>query len=197
MPFGYPLFVELAGRRCVVIGADAVREGKVEALREAGATDIAVLERGWRPEDLNGAFLCVASSPDAAERDRIAKEARARGVLVNVMDDIPNCDWAAPAVLRRGGLAIAVSTGGRSPALARRLREELAERFGDEWGEIVEVLREVREATNRSLPDLSERSRRWRRALDLEEAEGLARAGRLGELRTRLIDRLTSAEVRA
>lgn len=197
MPFGYPVLLELAGKRAVVIGAAAVRRGKADSLLAAGA-DVTVLDEGdWRPSDLDGAFICVASSSDPTERRRIARAARERGVLVNVIDDIPNCDFAAPAIVRRGDLVIAIATGGASPALARRLREELSERFGPEWTEILDVLREVREEMLPFLPDLGVRSRRWRDALDAEEAELLVRGGRRDELKARLLRRLAGEEVRA
>jgi len=106
------------------------------------------------------------------------------------MDDVANCDFAAPAIVRRGDLAIAISTGGRSPALARRLRELLGDRFGPEWAEILDVLRAVRDETGPRLPDLAERAERWQRALDLDEAEELIRSGRSEELRSRLLERL-------
>ncbi|MGZ4108856.1 MAG: precorrin-2 dehydrogenase/sirohydrochlorin ferrochelatase family protein [Actinomycetota bacterium] len=194
MPFAYPVFLELEGKRAVVIGSGAVREGKAEQLRAAGAHVDVLGDGAWTPADLDGAFLCMASSADPVERDRIAAEARARGVLVNVMDDISNCDFAAPAVVRRGDLVLAISTGGRSPALARRLREELEARFGDEWAEILDVLRDVRERTLPALPDLRERASRWRAALDLDEAEALVREGEGGELRRRLLERLLDRE---
>jgi precorrin-2 dehydrogenase/sirohydrochlorin ferrochelatase len=194
MPFAYPVFLELEGRRAVVIGSLAVREGKDDQLRAAGATVEVFGDGAWRPEDLDGAFVCVGSSPEDAERDRIAREARARGVLVNVMDDVPNCDFAAPAVVRRGDLVLAISTGGRSPALTRRLRENLEARFGPEWATVLEVLREVREQTLSALPDLGVRARRWHEALDLDEAEELVRAGCADELRRRLLDRLLDRE---
>ena len=146
MPFGYPVMLELAGRRCVVIGSLAVREGKVEGLLAAGATDVLVVasapdarltdleelpevvveRRTWRADDLNGAFVVVASSADAGEREAIAREARCRRALVNVMDDIPNCDWSAPAIVRRGELVLSIATGGASPALAKQLRAALS-----------------------------------------------------------------------
>ncbi len=190
MPFAYPVFLELDGRRAVVIGSLAVRDGKADQLRTAGARVDVFDDGAWSPEDLDGAFVCVASSSDPDERDRIAAAARSRGVLVNVMDDVPNCDFAAPAVVRRGDLVLAISTGGRSPALARRLRERLEDRFGPEWATVLDVLREVREETMSSLPDLRTRSERWAAALDLDEAEELAREGRPGELRRRLRARL-------
>jgi precorrin-2 dehydrogenase/sirohydrochlorin ferrochelatase len=206
MAFGYPVMLELRGRRCVVIGETAVRERKVEGLLAAGADDVVVVapgagdvppgvevrRRGWSPEDLDGAWLVVASSDAASERDEIAREARARGALVNVMDDVANCDWAAPSVVRRGDLVFAIATGGGSPALARALRIELSATFGPEWAEVVRVLREVRDETLPELPDLRERARRWRASLDLHEAAELAAVGEFEELRDRLLARLRS-----
>jgi precorrin-2 dehydrogenase/sirohydrochlorin ferrochelatase len=132
----------------------------------------------------------VAASSDPAERASIAAEARARGVLVNVMDDVPNCDFAAPAVVRRGDLTIAIGTGGRSPALARRLREDLSERYGPEWTEAMRVIGDVRADTLSALPDLADRARRWAAALDLDELLELVRAGRSTEAAGRLTARL-------
>ena len=197
MPFAYPVFLELSGKRAVVIGAQAVAEGKAAALAAAGA-EVTVLENGaWSPADLEGAFVCVAHSSDPSERDAIALAARDRGVLVNVMDDVSNCDFAAPAVVRRGDLVLAISTGGRSPALARKLREELEDRFGPEWADVVDVLLEVRQETLALLPDLPERSRRWSGALDLEEAATLVASGRRDELKASLLGRLLGQEVGA
>jgi precorrin-2 dehydrogenase/sirohydrochlorin ferrochelatase len=217
MGFGYPVLLELAGRRCLVVGARAVREGKVEGLLDAGADDVAVIaegqptrldvlerdprirveRRGWRPSDLDGAFLVVGWCRDPRDRDRLAAEARARGALVNVIDDVPGCDFAAPAVVRRGELIIAIGTGGASPALARKLREELEVRFGPHWAELAELLREVRSLVSPLLPDLAERSRRWQAALHLAEAERLVRERRGEELRQELIRRLVGTEVPA
>jgi precorrin-2 dehydrogenase / sirohydrochlorin ferrochelatase len=197
MPFAYPVLLELSGRRAVVIGSLALHERKDVALRDAGA-EVEVFANGrWRPEDLDTAFVCVASSDDPAERDAIADAAGDRGVLVNVMDDVPNCDFAAPAVVHRGDLLIAIGTGGRSPALARKVREDLEERYGEEWAEVLEVVGAVREETLEALPDLSVRARRWRRALDLDEAAALVRAGLPDELRRRLMERLLAGEEEA
>jgi siroheme synthase-like protein len=207
MSFGYPVMLELSGRRCVVIGAQAIREGKVEGLLAAGADDVLVVEpsvddrfdgvvgvrverRAWRPGDLDGAFLAVASSDDGVTRAAIAREARARSILVNVIDDIPHCDWSAPAVVRRGDLVLAIGTGGVSPAVARLVRERLQTEFGAEWVEVLRVVGEVRRDTLPSLPDLRARAERWQKSLDLDEAAGLVRDGRAEELRTLLRERL-------
>jgi len=195
MPFSYPVFLDLTGRRAVVIGSLALRERKDVALRDAGAVVEVFANGAWTPSDLDGAFIVVASSDDATERDAIADAARERGALVNVMDDVPNCDFAAPAIVRRGDLAIAIGTGGRSPAIARKVREELEERYGPEWGEVLEIVGEVRAETVAELPDLRVRAARWHRALDLDEAAALVRAGRGVELRRRLVERLLPEEV--
>jgi len=209
MAFGYPISLEVKGRRAVVIGREAVVQGKADALMEAGARVVVVAEgpqgplarlkqdpratvfrRRYRRGDLEGALVCVASSEDPSERDAIYREAQSGGVLVNVMDDIPHCDFAAPAVVRRGDLVIAISTGGRSPALARRLRVELSEQFGPEWQEFVELLGEVRLETLADLPEIGERSRRWQQALHVDELLGLIREGRRDEARSMLLARL-------
>jgi precorrin-2 dehydrogenase / sirohydrochlorin ferrochelatase len=95
-----------------------------------------------------------------------------------------------PALVRRGELLLAVGTGGASPALARMLRERLEVEFGPEWGEALSVLRQVREETLPLLPDFGDRARRWREALDPDEAATLIRDGRRGELVDRLRARL-------
>ena len=151
---------------------------------------MAVERRTWRADDLNGAFIVVAASRDADERSAIAREARRRHALVNVMDDIPNCDWSAPGVVRRGDLVLAIATGGASPALAKKLRAQLSAEFGEVWSEVLEVLRTVREETLPQLPDLTTRGRRWGDALDLDEAVALVRDDRSDDLADLLRDRL-------
>jgi siroheme synthase-like protein len=187
-----------------------VREHKVEALLAGGATDVLVVatepqthlaslatvggvtveRRGWRPEDLDGGVIAIAHDEDPAVRTAIARAARERRVMVNVVDDIPNCDWAMPSVVRRGELVMAIGTGGASPALSKKLRAQLEGEFGPEWAEVLRVLREVRGATLAALPELGERAARWAAALDLAEAAELVRAGRGEELRARLTTRL-------
>ncbi|MGZ8565726.1 MAG: precorrin-2 dehydrogenase/sirohydrochlorin ferrochelatase family protein [Actinomycetota bacterium] len=207
--FGYPVNLELRGRRVVVIGGVPAREGKVDGLLAGGADDVLVVgedlpdeldggadggvrveRRRWRPEDLDGALLVIAHDPDPRERLAIALAARDRGALVNMVDDIPNCDVAMPAVVRRGDLLVAIGTGGASPAVASILRRRLETEYGPEWGELLRVVREVREETLADLPDLRVRGERWRAALDPDEAAGLVRMGRSEELHELLRARL-------
>ena len=196
-PFGFPVLLELAGRRCVVIGELPIRESKVEALLAGGATDVLVVStapgdrlddlelvdgvrvarRAWTSADLTGAFLVIAHDVDPHERSRLSLAARGAGALVNVVDDIPACDWAMPAIVRRGELLLAIGTGGASPALARKVRERLENANPPEGLQLLE-------------PDVRERSARWREALDPDEAAALVQAGCADELRGRLVTRL-------
>jgi precorrin-2 dehydrogenase/sirohydrochlorin ferrochelatase len=210
MPFAFPISLDLAGHRCVVIGTLPVSEGKVDALLAGGATEVVViatapegtladlegkyavrvLRREWEPADLDHGTLCIGWAPSQDERDRLAREARSRGVLINVVDDIANCDWAMPSIVRRGELVLAISSGGASPALTKKLREHLQNEFGEEWAGVLVVLREVREETMPLLPDFGIRAQRWSAALDLDEATALVRSGGAEELRRRLRERL-------
>ncbi|MEA2579242.1 MAG: precorrin-2 dehydrogenase [Actinomycetota bacterium] len=210
MPFAFPISLDLAGHRCVVIGTLPVREGKVDALLAGGATEVVViatapegaladlegkyavrvLRREWEPADLDHATLSIGWAPSQDERDRLAREARSRGVLINVVDDIANCDWAMPSIVRRGELVLAISSGGASPALTKKLREHLQNEFGEEWAGVLVILREVREETMPLLPDFGIRAQRWSAALDLDEATALVRSGGAEELRRRLRERL-------
>jgi precorrin-2 dehydrogenase/sirohydrochlorin ferrochelatase len=150
----------------LVVGAGAVGEAKVKSLLRAGAKVRVVAPRatravrawrragkvcwearGFKPADLDGVFLVVAATPQggAELHEQIFQEARRRGVLCNVVDDPARCDFYYPAVVRRGHLQIAISTGGRSPALAQHLRKELEQQFGPEYETWIEQLGEARE----------------------------------------------------
>jgi precorrin-2 dehydrogenase/sirohydrochlorin ferrochelatase len=149
----FPMFLKLARRRCLVVGAGTIAEGKIAGLLEAGArvrvvapqatTAIAAwarerrilwIQRAFEPEDLDRAFLVVAATSSIKVHRIVFREARRRGVLCNAVDEPARCDFYYPAVVRRGDLQIAISTGGRSPALAQRLRRELEAQFGHEYG---------------------------------------------------------------
>jgi len=124
-----------------VVAPEATEQ--VRAAARAGK--IRWLERAVAPEDLDGMFLVVAATDSAAVHESVYREARRRGVLCNVVDDPPRCDFYYPAVVRRGPLQIAISTSGRSPALAQHLRQQLERQFGVEFGDWVEKLGTVRD----------------------------------------------------
>jgi len=160
----FPIFLKLVGRRCVVVGAGPVGESKIESLLLAGAEVRVVAPRatrvvgawartgkirwearGFRRSDLNGVFLVVAATSSAELHEEIFQEARRRGVLCNIVDDPARCDFYYPAVVRRGHLQVAISTGGRSPALAQQLKKELEKHFGPEYEAWVEQLGKARQ----------------------------------------------------
>jgi precorrin-2 dehydrogenase/sirohydrochlorin ferrochelatase len=159
--FAYPIALDLSGRRAVVVGGGEVALRKARALADAGAhvrvvapTLVAGFTEDGRFEclaaryerhHLEGALVAVAATDDEAVNRRVAEDARAVGVLVNVVDRPELCDFIGPAQVRRGDLLIAISTGGAAPSLARRLRERLEKEFGPEYATLLEVLREVRE----------------------------------------------------
>jgi siroheme synthase-like protein len=202
MAFAYPVSLEVAGRRTVVIGGATLADDRIQALLAAGAQVTAIVEhptealeelgrsravtlirRSYRRGDLRGAFLAVAATGDAAVNARIFGEAEKRRVLLNAVDDAGHCHFAVPSILRRGDLIVAVSTGGKSPALARRLRQALAEEVGPEYGVLVDLLGQVRRemlAQRTTAP--ATWARRWRHALD-HDLIGLVRQGRLGDVR--------------
>lgn len=150
-------------RQSVVIGGGRVASRKVEGLLSAGAKvklvspslvpdleiladagAIEVLPRSYEEGDLAGAFLVIAATDDPQVNRRVWAEALQRGCLINVVDDPQHSNFTLPAVVRRGEMSIAISTGGSSPALARRLRERIESLVGPEYAVLTELLAELR-----------------------------------------------------
>lgn len=159
----FPAFLKLAGRRCLVVGAGRVAEEKISGLLLTGAEirvvapqatprirawarlkKIRVVSRPFRSSDLSGTFLVVAATSSRALHAAIYIQARRRGVLCNVVDDPDHCDFYYGAVVRRGALQIAISTEGHSPALAQRLRKQIAREFGPEYESWLAEIGEMR-----------------------------------------------------
>ena len=174
----FPMFVKLAGRQCLVVGAGAIAEAKIDGLLRAGAQvrvvapdatgaiaalagegRIAWEPRSFQPSDLDGAFLVVAATSSRAVNEAVYREAEARRVLCNTVDQPELCHFYYPAVVRRGDLQIAVSTGGKSPSLAHRLRVELEEQFGPEYEAWLEWLGAARKTVMAQQPDPEKRKR--------------------------------------
>jgi precorrin-2 dehydrogenase/sirohydrochlorin ferrochelatase len=159
--FAYPVVFNLSGRRAVVVGGGEVALRKARALADAGAQVRIVapkftagfaedgrfecLAERYEKRRLEGARVVVAATDDEGVNRQVAEDARAAGVLVNVVDRPELCDFIVPAQVRRGELLIAISTSGAAPALAKRLRERLEKEFGPEYATYLAVLREVRE----------------------------------------------------
>ncbi len=156
----YPVFLDLRDKLCVVIGGGRVAQRKVESLVSAGARvkvisgdildeissiDGVILEkRKYEDGDLKGAFLVIAATDDPDENLKITREAKARGILLNVVDKIELCNFIMPSVVEKGPLKIAISTGGFSPALARRLRVKIGKYIGEEFEILARILARIR-----------------------------------------------------
>lgn len=155
--------LDLGGRLVLLVGGGAVAARKLASLLEAGARvrlvspelapeteaqadneGVELLSRGFEPHDLDGAWLVVCATDDEALNRSVAAAANEARVFVNVVDVPPLCSFIVPAVLHRGELTVAVSTGGASPAAARRLRQSLDRQFGPEWGPYLAILRAAR-----------------------------------------------------
>ena len=162
----YPVFLDLRGQRCVVIDGGPAAAEKARGLREAGADVRVILANDYRRGDLAGARLAIDAGGDPAITARVRQEADAEGVLLNVMDAPAQCDFIAPAVVKRGALQVAISTSGESPFLASALRRRLEGSLGEEWREFVRLVGEVRRDLRRRKVPLNEQTRIYQRLLD-------------------------------
>lgn len=187
----YPIcLVNLQDKRCLVVGGGVVAERKVCSLLQVEARVTVVspiltvglrqlVEEGhveWEPReyqqgDLAGAFLVIGATDDVDTNEQVWREAVGRGLLVNIVDDLARCNFIVPSLVRQGDLCLAVSTGGKSPALAKRLRERLEAEFGPEYAEFVALLGDLREKVKAQYPEAEERKARWYRLVDSDIIE--------------------------
>jgi len=205
----YPAFLDLTGHPVLVVGGGPVAEGKVEGLLAAGAhvtvvsptvtprlegwvvaCRIALIARAYEPGDLAGCRLVFAATDDPAVTAAVAADGRARGIWLNAADEPARCDFILPAVIRRGRLVVAVSTGGASPAAARAIREELEGYLTPDHAMLVELAADAREALRRRA--VSPGPARWRGALD-GDLRRLIADKRYRQARARLARSLESA----
>jgi precorrin-2 dehydrogenase/sirohydrochlorin ferrochelatase len=180
--FRYPVFLDLSGKKCVVIGAGTEVLGKIQALVDASASVLyvnpqaeAAIEtlgaagliawqaRGFEASDLDGSFLVITALEDNSEVFRLAEE---RNVLCNAVDDPEHCHFSFGSVHRSGDLTIAISTNGAAPALAVRLRERFAHEIGPEYGLLVALLKRLRPEIMSRVPEFSARRELWYRIVD-------------------------------
>lgn len=207
MSLGFPVVLQLTGRRCVVVGGGGVATRRVTGLTRAGAEIVVVApavspeiealaaagglhleRRPFSPADLDGALLAMAATDDPVVNRQVAEAGRERGVLVTVADDSAPSDFSVPALVRRRGITLAVSTGGRSPAFARHLREQLDGWLTDERCALLELAtelrRDVRSAGRTVDPEV------WQRAIDDEQVRAALVSGDRAGARRRLFELL-------
>jgi len=198
--FGFPIMVEVRDTPVFVAGGGREAPAKVRALAVLGARVVlwtadpglagepvdqlaVTAHSGAFAQDLlEGARIAIVDTGDRDLDRRIASDARARHVLVNVVDDPGSCDWSAPAILRRGDLTIAIASAGIAPALASRLRDRLRSAIGPEYGDLVAMFAEVRPRIMASGRSLTDRRRLWYELVDGPALE-LLRAGKARDAR--------------
>jgi siroheme synthase-like protein len=199
----YPVFLDIAGRPAVVIGGGEVALRKVEGLLDAGAQVTLVspalhpglkalvaagrvrhIAREYRPGDLDGQVLAIVGTDDPAVNAAVASAGKQRGVWVNAVDDPANCDFIMPSIVQRGNIILAVSSSAGSPAMARKLREDLEEFLTEDYALMLDLVARVRqELRDRGVtvePDV------WNAALDVE-VKRLLGQGHLDEAKQRLL----------
>lgn len=192
----FPMFLRLEGRACLVVGAGAVAEEKIRGLLDAGARvrviapsatleisrmarekKLVWLRQNFRVRDVSRVFLIVAATSSPHVHDVVWRAARRANVLCNVVDEPERCDFFYGAVVRRGALQIAISTGGRSPALAQQIRQRLENQFGARYAEWVEKLGRAR---TRMLISESNATRRKETAHRMVRESSLRQGRRVG-----------------
>jgi len=175
----FPMFLKLDGRRCLVIGAGRIADGKAEGLLRAGATVTVIapeandkvraladaaritwLQREVQPGDTAGYFLVIAGTNVAAVNRAVVDEARAADILVNAVDDPPYCDFYYGSIVERGHLQVAISTAGESPALAQRLRKEIDAQLPADAGKWLAQVGQLRREVIELEPEPNE-DRKW------------------------------------
>lgn len=189
----YPIYVQLNGQPCVVIGGGKLAEGKVDGLLAGNAkvkiiasvltphlhdlvqqNQIEYIAREYQQGDLTGAFMVICATDKAEINQQVWEEANVNRQLVNVVDDIPHCNFIAPAILRKGALTIAISTAGHAPALAVRLKERLNREIGPEYERFLELAGKLREPLARHIPDFETRKALWYQIVDSNILDVLA-----------------------
>jgi siroheme synthase-like protein len=174
----YPIYLDIEERNVVIIGGGNVCARKAETMMKYGArvtvvspelTDeieqwardgaLAIKRKPYDANDLDGAHIVIASTDDQSVNEQIAADCRARRIPVNVVDVTPLCEFIVPAIIEKGSIQIAVSTGGKSPALARTLKEDLQRAIGPEYAEVNDVLGSLRDGAKKVLPTDVDRKR--------------------------------------
>ncbi|HET9915285.1 MAG TPA: bifunctional precorrin-2 dehydrogenase/sirohydrochlorin ferrochelatase [Anaerolineales bacterium] len=194
----YPIYLQLQDQACVVIGGGKIAEDKVKGLLVAGGHvtvvspdltlhlrelaeqgGITYIARQYQPGDLAGAFVVICATDQTEINHQVWQEASAHGQLVNVVDDTPRCNFIAPAILRNGDLTIAISTAGKAPALAVRLKERLQQEIGPEYERFLELAGQLREPLAQHVPDFETRKALWYELVDSDALNLLARGDEL------------------
>ena len=210
----YPVFVDLTGRRCVIVGGGKVAQRKAVALLRCGARVTVVspvvsrrllthaqqgkirhLARRFRSTDVRGAWLVYAATDDAALNERVFRSASRLRIFTNVVDRKPLCSFIAPAIVRRGALTVAISTGGRSPSFAKKVRRDVERAIGNHHVAMLRLLTHLRGVAQERLGRFEDRKRYFDRLLS-GRVFRLVQEGKRREARREALALLASADHR-
>jgi siroheme synthase-like protein len=193
----YPIILEMAGRTAVVVGGGNIAEDKVEKLLPAEATIRVIspevtprikalvdegraewMEREYKDGDLEDAFIVIAATDSHQANGKVFEEAERRGIPINAVDDVEYCTFIAPAVFRNGSLIVAISTEGKAPTLAVRIRDKLKELYGGpEYAKLLELTWSLRDEVAATGRPFKERAEAWYKLVDSDVID-LIRDGR-------------------
>jgi siroheme synthase-like protein len=209
----YPILLNIQGKKCLVVGGGEVALRKAQMLVEHGATveivsptfcpelnqlvkdgTIQAIHRDYETEDLNDVFLAVAATDDIKTNEKVATEARKIGILVNVVDKPDISDFIVPSYFRRGDIIVAVSTSGKSPALARKIRGELERDLKAEYAQLAIIANEVRNELKQRGVTVSGDD--WQEVLNLNSLIELIRRGKNQEAREIMLSKLKTLQQR-
>lgn len=196
----FPIYLRrLDERRTVLVGGNHEAEGKVEQLLERNAKLTVIsphltekmqrwvgenrfkwIPRTYKQGDLEGAFMAIVAEYEGDVNKKVYQEAKERGILVNVMDDIPHANFAFGSIVKRGPLTISISTSGAAPALSVRLRQRFEKEFGPEYGDFLDFMQKLRKPMSRHHSRFETRKRLWYEVID-SDVLSLFRKGMIKE----------------
>lgn len=193
----YPVNLDLNNRKCVVVGGGTVAERKIETLLEFGALIVVVapeltpklcgltasgviehIPELYASETLEHAFLVIAATDNRSVNTAVSSDAQRRGIPVNVVDDPELCTFIVPSVIRHGDMVISISTSGNSPSMSRHIREKLEPQFGPEYGDLADLLGELRGEIKARFTTMADRNAAYKRILESDVLELLAHGKR-------------------
>ncbi len=209
----YPINLALKNKRCLVIGAGSVAERKVRRLKACGAR-VQVISPAITPglkamadkkriifkrrkvnlKDLDGAYLVIAATADRLTNSKVSSYCRRKNILVNIVDSPEECSFILPSIVRRGALTISISTDGISPALSKKIRQDLEKRFGAEYAEYLRIMKRIRPEARKKMKSMRLRKKLFNKMAQ-PEILGLLKRNKAGQAMRKLKNILSDARI--
>ncbi len=200
----YPIYLNLQNQPCLVVGGGQIAERKVSSLLKCGANvtlispkitkqiqrwveqgKITLFKRKYQKGDVNNYFLVIGATNIEKVNRSIAEDSLSRKMLVNIVDDPQKCNFIIPAVVRQGSLSISISTGGKSPLLAQKIRKKLESEFGPEYGDLVDIMGDLRPIIIHEISNINERKKIFSELVESDLLD-LLRQGRKDDIKERV-----------